>query len=108
MGLEFQSLLSRPPISLFHCDRRQQWVDGTALFGVLNNDVADTAAAIRYIGLTDVAAAIIVSRIGLGSYGRILTVLTCPSLVDEVYMDEDGDSDEALEESWILYQRHLS
>ena len=130
------------------------------------------AAAIRYIGLTDVAAAIIVSRngrvdycfmsetmeslreitwlrkgilipsdtvtesildkseeeqrearaegevdittwfggqrsvsvweevIGLGSYERVLTVLTCPNLVDEVYMDEDEDSDEALEESW--------
>ena len=131
-------------------------------------DTSLTAAAIRYIGLTDVAAAIIVSRngrvdycfmseameslreitwlrkgtlipsdtvtesildkseeeqlearaegevdittwfggrrsvtaweevIGLGSYGRILTVLTCPDL-DE---DEDEDSDEALEESW--------
>ena len=35
--------------------------------------------------------------IGLGSYGRVLTVLTCPDLVDE---DEDEDSDEALEESW--------
>ena len=130
------------------------------------------AAAIRYIGLTDVAAAIIVSRdgrvdycfmsetmrslkeiawlrkgtlipsdtvtesildkseeeqrearaegevdittwfggrrsvtaweevIGLGSYGRVLTVLICPDLVDEAYMDEDEDSDEALEESW--------
>ncbi len=38
--------------------------------------------------------------IGLGSYGRILTVLTCSNLVDEVYMDEDVDSDEALAESW--------
>lgn len=38
--------------------------------------------------------------IGLGSYERVLTVLTCPDLVDEVYMDEDEDSDEALEESW--------
>ena len=38
--------------------------------------------------------------IGLGSYGRVLTVITCPNLVDEVYMDEDEDSDEALEESW--------
>ena len=132
-------------------------------------DTSLTAAAIRYIGLTDAAAAIIVSRndrvdycfmseameslreitwlrkgtlipsdtvtesildkseeeqrearaegevdittwfggrrsataweevIGLGSYGRVLTVLTCPDLVDE---DEDEDSDEALEESW--------
>lgn len=38
--------------------------------------------------------------IGLGSYGRVLTVLTCPDLVREDYMDADEDSDEALEESW--------
>ena len=38
--------------------------------------------------------------IGLGGYGRVLTILTCPDLVDEVYMEEDDDSDEALEESW--------
>ena len=36
--------------------------------------------------------------IGLGTYGRILTVLTCPDLIDDDYMDEV--SDEALEESW--------
>lgn len=38
--------------------------------------------------------------VGLGSYGRILTVLTCPDLLDEGFMEEDEDSDEALEESW--------
>ena len=38
--------------------------------------------------------------IGLGGYGRVLTILTCPDLVDEVYMEEEDDSDEALEESW--------
>ena len=38
--------------------------------------------------------------IGLGSYERVVTVLTCPCLVDEVYMEEDEDSDEALEEKW--------
>ena len=31
---------------------------------------------------------------------KLLTVLTCPDLVDAIYMDEDEDSDEALEESW--------
>ena len=36
--------------------------------------------------------------IGLGTYGRILTVLTCPDLIDDDYIDEV--SDEALEESW--------
>ena len=34
--------------------------------------------------------------IGLGRYGKTLTVLTCPSLVDETYQDEDDD----LEERW--------
>ena len=37
--------------------------------------------------------------IGLGNYGRVLTVLTCPDLVDESYVEEQ-DSDEALMESW--------
>ncbi|MYC12762.1 MAG: ImmA/IrrE family metallo-endopeptidase [Gemmatimonadetes bacterium] len=36
--------------------------------------------------------------IGLGSYGRVLTVLTCHDLIDNDYIDEV--SDEALEESW--------
>ena len=36
----------------------------------------------------------------LGSYGRLLTVLTCPELLDEGLMEEDEDSDEALEERW--------
>ena len=36
--------------------------------------------------------------ISLGSYGKTLTVLTCPSLVDETYQDEDEDID--LEERW--------
>lgn len=38
--------------------------------------------------------------IGLGSYGKTLTVLTCPSLVDEAYQDEDEDEDADLEERW--------
>lgn len=37
--------------------------------------------------------------VGLGSYGRVLTVLTCPDLVDKDDFEEQ-DSDEALEESW--------
>lgn len=35
--------------------------------------------------------------IGLGSYGRTLTVLTCPSLVDETYRDEDGDEEDLVD-----------
>lgn len=38
--------------------------------------------------------------IGLGGYGKTLTVLTCPTLLDETYQDEDDDESE-LEESWI-------
>ena len=37
--------------------------------------------------------------VGLGSYGRVLTVLTCPDLVDKDDFEEQI-SDEALEESW--------
>ena len=36
----------------------------------------------------------------LGSYGRVLTVLTCPELLDEGFMEEDEESDEALEDRW--------
>lgn len=38
--------------------------------------------------------------VGLGAYGKTLTVITCPSLQDEAYNDEDGDDDEDLAESW--------
>ena len=38
--------------------------------------------------------------VGLGSYDRVLTVLTCPDLLDEGLMDEDEESDEAMEERW--------
>ena len=38
--------------------------------------------------------------LGLGTYNRVLTVLTCSEIFDEGSMDEDDDSDQALEESW--------
>lgn len=38
--------------------------------------------------------------IGLGGYGKTLTVLTCPSLVDETYREEDGDDDDDLVDRW--------
>ncbi len=38
--------------------------------------------------------------IGLGGYGKTMTVLTCPSLVDETYQDEDEDDTKDLEERW--------
>ncbi len=38
--------------------------------------------------------------IGLGRYGKTLTVLSCPSIEDESYYEKDGDDDEELSESW--------
>lgn len=38
--------------------------------------------------------------VGLGSYNRVLTVLTCSDLLDGGFMDEDEESDEAMEERW--------
>jgi hypothetical protein len=34
--------------------------------------------------------------VGLGSYGKTLTVLTCPSLQDETYQEDDRDGEEDL------------
>jgi hypothetical protein len=33
-------------------------------------------------------------------YSKTLTGLTCPSVQDETYQDDDGDDDESLEERW--------
>lgn len=38
--------------------------------------------------------------IGLGSYGKTLTVLTCPSVQDETYADAAADDEESLVERW--------
>jgi Zn-dependent peptidase ImmA (M78 family) len=38
--------------------------------------------------------------IGLGNYGRSLTVLTCPAIEDAVYGYDDDDDEERLIESW--------
>jgi hypothetical protein len=38
--------------------------------------------------------------IGLGGYGKTLTVLTCPSLSDEACQEEDGEDEEDLAERW--------
>jgi IrrE N-terminal-like domain len=38
--------------------------------------------------------------VGLGSYGKTLTVLACPSLQDETYHEDDGDDDGDLVERW--------
>jgi hypothetical protein len=38
--------------------------------------------------------------VGLGSYGKTLTILTCPSVVDETYKDDDGDDEDDLIDRW--------
>jgi len=44
--------------------------------------------------------------IGLGGYGKTLTVLTCPSIVDETYRDEEDEEDEDdLIERWTPHFR---
>lgn len=38
--------------------------------------------------------------IGLGNYGKTLTVLSCPSVQDDTYKDDGGDDEEDLTERW--------
>jgi hypothetical protein len=38
--------------------------------------------------------------VGLGSYGKTLTVLTCPSVEDETYKDDEGDDEDDLVDRW--------
>jgi Zn-dependent peptidase ImmA (M78 family) len=38
--------------------------------------------------------------VGLGTYGKTLTVLTCPSLQDDTYGEDDQDEEEGLAASW--------
>lgn len=38
--------------------------------------------------------------VGLGRYGKTLTVLTCDSVVDVIEEEEDGDDDESMVERW--------
>ena len=37
----------------------------------------------------------------LGSYGRVLTILTCPDFLDSDLMEEEDEFERSLEESWI-------
>jgi hypothetical protein len=38
--------------------------------------------------------------LGLGRYGKTLTVLTCPGLVEETYDEDDGDDEVQLMQRW--------
>ncbi len=40
--------------------------------------------------------------IGLGGYGKTLTVLTCPSVRDETFEDDEGDDEANLAERWAM------
>jgi len=67
---------------------------------VANADRAATDADVMdWLGGTR-SIEVVEEIIGLGSYGKTLTVLTCPSFVDIAYQDEDEDEDSDLEERW--------
>ena len=38
--------------------------------------------------------------VGLGNYGKTLTVITCPSVQDETYGEDDGEDEEDLAARW--------
>ena len=38
--------------------------------------------------------------VGLGSYGKTLTVLTCPSIQDRIDEEQDNDDEDSLIERW--------
>ena len=56
-------------------------------------DIADWLGGTRSVDATE-------EIVGLGRYGRTLTVLTCPKLLDETFQDEDEDEDAYLQERW--------
>lgn len=57
-------------------------------------DILDWLGGVRSVQATE-------EIIGLGEYGKTLTILACPSLVDEAYQDEeDDDGEDELIESW--------
>lgn len=58
-----------------------------------DTDIADWFEGERRIDAREEA-------VGLGSSGRALTILTCPEILDKGFVDEDEESDEAMEERW--------
>jgi len=67
---------------------------------IASADRADAEVDIMdWLGGTRSARAV-EETIGLGKYGKTLTVLTCPAVQDETYNEEDGDEEEGLIESW--------
>jgi len=63
--------------------------------------LAGPTLAVFVLSLTDwQLGAPTMNFIGLGNYGKTLTVLSCPTVQDETYKDDDGDDDEDLLERW--------
>lgn len=56
-------------------------------------DICDWLGGNRSVAATE-------EVIGLGSYGKTLTVLSCPALVEETFRDEEDEDDEDLVERW--------
>jgi hypothetical protein len=56
-------------------------------------DISDWLGGTRSVRATE-------QVVGLGGYGKTLTVLTCPSVQDETYKGDDGDDEEDLVERW--------
>lgn len=76
--------------------------------GRFNRDVRRVAAADRLDADIDVmnwlggvrSVRATEEVIGLGSYGKTLTVLTCPSLEDETFRDEDDEDEATVIDRW--------
>lgn len=74
----------------------------------LNADAEQIARADRRLAEIDVRSWLGGARrvealeevVGLGAYGRTLTVLTCPGVEEQNYGYEDGDEEERMIESW--------
>ena len=73
-----------------------------------NADASNVAHAARQTAELDIqdwlggnrSVAAVEEIVGLGSYGKTLTILHCPSLVDEAYQDDDDEDDDDLVERW--------
>jgi hypothetical protein len=56
-------------------------------------DIVDWLGGARSVGATE-------QVVGLGAYGKTLTVLTCPSVQDETYREDDAETEEDLAGRW--------
>lgn len=77
----------------------------TARLNASSHGVSGGEHAEEEINITDWlggtrSAKAIEQAVGLGNYGKTLTVLTCPAVRDETCQDDDGDDEEYLAERW--------